>query len=232
MEEKLLGSIGAEKSQYCMWRTWTLGLSATVSWFINTHGWRSASIDPPSPLLLKARGSRGTKGGWRVTTFSVESCRASWVQGCDIEKDQVWLWQKDIFVFNFSWGEVCEVTASGTKGLPTSTVQDWAVSAGTCQVLQKCVSWEHTESPVNKAGTSCWVRAWNSIWKLRGSSSLLNTAPRKAAVGEFPKHLSVSTLAVPPNLQFLCKAWVLLNMALTRSLHEWGVWRGPGVPGC
>lgn len=62
------------------------------------------------------------------------------------------------------------MAALGTKGLPPSSAgQGWAVSVGTCQVLQKCVSWEQAESPANKGG-------------LRGGS-LLNTAPRKAAVG-------------------------------------------------
>lgn len=36
-------------------------------------------------------------------------------------------------------------------------------------------------------------------------SSLLNTAPGMAAVGGFPKHLSVRTVAVPCTLQFLWK---------------------------
>lgn len=42
----------------------------------------------------------------------------------------------------------------GTEGLPpTSTAQCWAVFVGTCQVLQKCLSWEQTEGPAYKGET-------------------------------------------------------------------------------
>lgn len=62
--------------------------------------------------------------------------------------------QEESFGLAFSSGDVCEVAASGTEGLsPTRAAQCWAVSVGTCQALQTCMSWEQTESPSNEGGT-------------------------------------------------------------------------------
>lgn len=104
MEEKVSGSIGVEKSQYGIWRTWGLGFNTTSLWFINTHAQSLATIDSLTWLpLLKASGALGTNRAWNVTALCIQCGiiqNQRLGQGHDIQKQWVRFGQKAGFEMN------------------------------------------------------------------------------------------------------------------------------------